>query len=315
MKIFSLLLTLLILIPVFIPGAAKAAGSEGIAVVVNNEAISNSDVDERMKLIATSTGIAKNPELMGKLRAQIIDMLIDETLKMQEAKRLKLTVSKADIDAGFAEIAKNNNIAPEDFRKMIDRTGINIETMNDQIKAQLAWGKVIQTRVRPKIEVSDSDIDTEMAKLKSKLGENQYHVAQIYLPINDAAKEADVTNFVSKLDGQLKQQPDAFPKAAQQFSQAPGAKQGGDMGWIEKGQLPDEVDALLDTLDANQISEPVKSQNAFYIIKVIEKRQMTEALLPKREQLLQKIGLQRMERAARRYMLDLRSSAFIETRA
>ncbi|PZP55969.1 MAG: rotamase [Micavibrio aeruginosavorus] len=309
MKLIATIISLLV-----ITGAAHAAGNEGIAVVVNSDAITNSDVDERMKMIAASTGIANNPDMMDKLRPQIIDMLVDEELKMQEARALKIKVSKAEIDGGFEEIAKNNNIPAEQFRQMIEKSGIRMSTMNDQIEAQIAWGKVVAAKIRPKVEVSDSDIDSEIDKLKAKMGQAQYRVAQIYLPVNDAGKEKDIVNFATKLVAQLRQQPEAFGKAAQQFSQAPGAKKGGDMGWIEKGQMPSEVDAVLDTLGPNQISDPIKSQNAYYILTVNEKRQMTEDMLPKREEILQRIGLQRMERAARRYMLDLRSSAFIETR-
>ena len=310
MKLIAALLSLLV-----ITTSAHAAGNEGIAVVVNSDAITNSDVDERMKMIAASTGIANNPDMMDKLRPQIIDMLIDEELKMQEARALKIKVSKAEIDGGFDEIAKNNNIPPDQFRQMIEKSGIRMSTMNDQIEAQIAWGKVVAAKIRPKVEVSDNDIDAELEKLKAKMGQAQYRVAQIYLPINDARKEKDIVNFATKLVSQLREQPEAFGKAAQQFSQAPGAKKGGDMGWVEKGQMPAEIDAILDVLGPNQISDPVKSQNAYYILTVKEKRQMTEDMLPKREEILQRVGLQRMERAARRYMLELRSSGFMETRA
>lgn len=311
MKIISLILALLIVLS----PQVHAAGKEGIATVVNSDAITNSDVDERMKMIAASTGIAKNPALMDKLRPQIVDMLVDESLKMQEAKALKIKVSKDEIDAGFAEVAKNNNIPAEDFKNMIEKSGIHISTIRNQIESQIAWSKVVTAKVRPRIDVSDSDVDVEMDKLKAKIGQTQYRVAEIFLPINDTAKASDVSNFVNKLVAQLREQPEAFGKAAQQFSQAPGAKKGGDMGWIEKGQLPTEIDAILDSLKPGEISDPIKSQNAYYLVTVRETRQMTEDLLPKRDDLYQRIGLQRLERAARRYMLDLRASAFIENRA
>lgn len=312
MKILSLLLTLCLLMPV----AAHAAGNEGIAVVVNSDAITNSDVNERMKLIASSTGIPQSPEAIKKLRPQIIDMLVEDTLKMQEARRIGVKVSKEEVDGGFAEIAKNNNIPADEFRKMVEKSGIQIRTLNDQIRAQIAWGKVVQSKVRSKIEVSDSDIDAELLKIKRKLGQPQYKLSEIYLPVNNAAKEGELSTFAKKLVEQLREQPDAFPKAAQQFSQSPGgATRGGDMGWIEKGQMPKEIDDKLEQLTENTIADPIKSQNAYYILMLKEKRTMTEEMLPKREDILQRIGTQRLERAARRYMLDLRSTAFIETRS
>ncbi len=298
-----------------LPATVHAAGSEGIAVVVNSDAITNSDVSERMKMIAISSGMPQTPEMMAKLRPQIIDMLIDESIQMQEARRLKVKVSKEEIDNGYAEIAKNNNIPVDKFRGMIKQSGISTKTMDQQIRAQLAWGKVVQGKVRSRIEVSDSDIDTELEKLKTKIGETQYHVAQIYVPVSDPKNDSKAQAFVNKLVSELRANPDAFAKAAQQVSQGQNAKRGGDMGWIEKGQLPAEVDAALDALQVGQISDPIKSQNSYYIVQMKEKRTMTEDLLPKREDILQRVGTQRLERGARRYMMDLRSTAFIENRA
>ena len=316
MKNFSrLVFTALILAAPFVPKISFAAGSEGIAVVVNSDAITKSDVDDRLKMIAASTGIAKKPEMVEKIRPQVIDMLVDESLKNQEARALKIKVSKDEIDKGFAEIASNNNMTPEQFQEVIEKSGINFATMRDQIHAELAWAKVIAAKVRPKIEVSDSDIDAEMNKLRAKIGETQFRIAQIYLPINDPKKEPEIAAFASKLAAQLKEQPDAFGKAAQQFSQSPSAKKGGESGWLEKGQLPDEVDAVIDGLEPNAISDPIKAQNAYYIVTLREKRQLSEDLLPKREDILQRVGLQRLERAARRYLMDLRATAFIENRA
>lgn len=308
----KLILSLAVLISL-LPLQAKA-NSEGIAVIVNSDAITNSDVESRMKMIAASTGMPRTPEMMDKLRPQIVEMLIDESLKMQEARRMKIKISKEEVDAGLAEIAKNNNIPADDFRQMITKSGIDINTMYDQIRAQLGWGKVVTAAVRSKIEVTDKDIDTELEKIRGKLGTEQFKIAQIYLPVNDPKKESDLRNFAGKLASQLREQPEAFGKAAQQFSQAPGAKQGGQMGWVEKGQLPLEIDTALSTVEAGTITDPIKAQNAYYILNVQEKRVMTEEMLPKREEVLQRIGTQRMERGARRLMMNLRSTAFIESR-
>jgi peptidyl-prolyl cis-trans isomerase SurA len=310
MRFLSLLAVLLLLCP----APARAAG-EGIAAVVNADAITSSDVNERLKLIGASTGIIRNQEMMEKLRPQVVDMLVDESLKMQAARQAGVKVSPTEIEAGFTEIAKNNNVSADAFRQMISRAGINPGTMRDQIEAQIAWGKVVQARIRPRIEVTDGDIDAELAKLRGKLGQNQYRLSQIVMPVNNPKKENDLRNFIGRLGEQLKAEPENFAKAAQQFSQAPGAKQGGDIGWMEKTQLPVELASLVEAMDGGAVAGPVKAQNAYYLLLLKEKRVLTEEMLPGREDILQKVGLQRMERASRRYMLDLRATAFIETRA
>lgn len=310
-----LFLAALAVLSVTLSGPAHAAGKEGIAVVVNQDVITVSDVNDRMNLIATSTGMPRKPELMAKLRPQMIDMLVEEQIKLQEARRLKIEVTQADIDAGFAQIAQNNNVPPDQFKKMIIASKVPIHTLEDQIRAQVAWGKVIQKRLRPQIEVSDADIDSDLEMLKAKIGKAEYKVADIFLPINEQNKDADVSAFAAKLVGQLREQPELFPRVAQQFSQAPGASQGGLIGWVSEGQLATEIDTVLPNLEVNKISDAIKTSTGYHILLVREKRQITEENLPSREAVLQRLGLDRLDRAQRRYLMDLRSSAYIESRA
>ncbi len=298
-----------------VPSAAFAAGKEGIAVVVNQDVITKSNVSDRMNLIATSTGMPRTPELMAKLRPQIVDMLVEEQIKLQESRRLKIDVTKDEVAAGFAQVAQNNNIPPEKFREMLLASKIRISTLEEQIRSQLAWGKVVQKRLRPQIEISDADIDTELEMLRAKIGKTEYRVAEIYLPVTDPKKEKEVKALAMRLSEQLDQQPELFPRVAQQFSQAAGAAQGGMIGWISEGQLAEEIDKKLPTLEQGISSNPIKTMTGYHIVVVRDKRQITEETLPSREDIMQRLGLERLERAQRRYLMDLRSSAYIENRA
>lgn len=306
----------LIAIPLLLASSQTvlAAGKESIVAVVNKNVITASDVRARMDLIAVSSGLKPSKELDDKLRPQIVDMLIDEQLRSQEADRLTLKIEPKEIDSGFEQIAKQNNIAPDVFKKALQERGININTMRDQIKAQMAWNKVIQKRIRPKIQISDADIDSELDRLKENIGKDQFNVSEIYLPVNDPKKMNDAKNFASKLAEQLKAEPDAFPKAARQFSQSPGANQGKSIGWVMAGVLPKEVDAVLPTMEKGNISTPIETQTGLYIIKLNDKRQLAADNLPSRDDITEKLGMERMDRAQRRYYQDLRSQAFIEKR-
>lgn len=293
---------------------AFAAGKEGIAAVVNQDVVTKSDLMARHDLIAASTGLPRTPELMAKLRPQIVDMLIEEEIKMQEANRLKIEVTKEEIAQGFKSIADQNKVSPQDFRKMLESSGIRVGTMEDQIRAQIAWTKVVQRKIRPQIEVSDADVDSELEQLRANIGKPQYKISEIFLPLMEGKKPAEIQSFAEKLVSQLQKKPEAFGKVAQQFSAAPGAAQGGAVGWVIGGQMPTEVDAVLPSLSPRSISNPIKTQSGFYIIFLQEKREITEALLPSREDIMQRVGGMRLDRAQRRYLMDLRSSAFVEKR-
>ncbi len=294
--------------------AAGKESKESIVAIVNKGVITASDVKARMDLIAVSSGLKPSKELDEKLRPQIIDMLIDEQIRSQEADRLGLKVDPKEIDAGFEQIARQNNIPADVFQKALQQRGVNVNTMRNQIKAQIAWTKVVQKRIRQRIAITDGDIDNELERLKDNIGKDQYNIAEIYLPVTDPTKMRQAKNFATKLAEQLKTEPDAFSKAARQFSQSPGAAQGKMIGWVMQGVLAKEVDALLPTMEKGQISSPIETSTGLYIIKLQDKRQLAADQLPSRDDLTEKLGMERMDRAQRRYYQDLRSQAFIEKR-
>lgn len=303
-----------VLLVVLLGPVKVMAAQEGIVAVVNQGVVTASDLKARLDLIAASTGLPPNKELMAKLRPQILDMLVEESIKSQEATRLNIEIDPKEIDEGFEMIAKQNNIPADVFRKALEQRGIRISTMREQIKAQLSWNKVIQKRIRPRVDVSEADIDSELEMLKANIGKTQYRVAEIFLPVSAQSPSQDVADLSRKLSDQLRATPDAFPKVARQFSQSAGAEKGGMIGWVFGGQMPEEVDAVLPTIEAGKVSSPIKTPAGYYILLVVEKRQIAEDTLPSREDLLQRIGTERLDRAQRRYLMDLMSSAFIEKR-
>ena len=86
----------------FSPHAADAARSEVIVMVVNEDAITRSDLNDRMNLIMASSGLRPTPDTVAKLTPQIVNALVDEQIRLQEARRLDLEVSQAEINEGFA---------------------------------------------------------------------------------------------------------------------------------------------------------------------------------------------------------------------
>lgn len=145
----------------------------GISVIVNEEPISQMQINDRVKLIMISSGMPQTQEVYEKVAPQVVQMLIEEKLKMQEAKRFDITVSDAEIKGGIGTIAQQNKLTPEQFEQIIAAQKIPRRTLEDQVRAQIAWGKVVQSQLRPKIEISDSDIDDELSRIKGKVPAGQ----------------------------------------------------------------------------------------------------------------------------------------------
>lgn len=298
-----------------LPAAAQSGPHpETIAAVVNEDAVSMSDLADRLRLVIASSGMPDNPDIRARMRPQILNILIEERLKLQEAARLELAVTQEEIAQGFASIAGQNNLEPEHFRALLRREGVDARTLEDQIRAEIAWSRVIQTRLRPQVVISDNEVDAVIARLRASQGKDEYLVSEIFLPVDNPADEADVRKLADRLTGQLQEGRVPFPRLAGQFSQAAGASKGGDMGWVQEGQLPDPLDRQLARMGQGELSPPVRSLTGYHILLLRGKRTISETSLPAAEEIMQKLGMERLERLQRRYLMDLKTQAFIENR-
>lgn len=296
------------------PTHSARANSETIAAIINEDIVSRSDLNDRMRLIMVSSNLADTPEIRARLTPQVINSLIEEEIKMQEAEHLELKVLQDEIDRGFKTIADQNKLTPDQFKQVLDHNKINIETIYRQIRAQLAWSKVVQAKVRPRIIVSDNDIQNMLERLQNSIGQTEYLVAEIYLPFENAEDEKNMKLLAENLIAQMQAGKAPFFKLAQQFSNAPGAANGGDLGWIQAGQMPKEVDAALAKMDTGQLSEPIHAQDGYRLVLLRDKREILEENFPSEDQIRDTIGAERLDRAQRRYYLDLKAAAFIENR-
>lgn len=296
------------------PVAAQLPRTETIAAVVNEDAVSESDVAARLDLIIASSGMPDNADIREKMRPQIINILIEEKLKLQEAERLEMEITPEDIAEGFASLAAQNNMSPEQFRAVLTRAGVSIDTLEDQIRSQIAWSRVIQTTLRPQVAIADNEVDALLSRLKANEGKTEYLVSEIFLPVEKPGDEADVRRLAERLTAQLTERQVPFQRLAGQFSQAAGASKGGDMGWVQEGQLQEPLDKALARMSEGDLSAPVRSLAGFHILYLRNKRIISAQNLPSPDQVMNTLGMERLDRLQRRYLMDLKTQAFIERR-
>ena len=294
--------------------SAARAETVGIAAVVNDDAISMTDVTDRMKLVMVSSGLPNNPEIRAKIMPQVIEGLIEEQLKLQEAKRNKLEVSDEEVNDGLKIIAEQNKYDPEQFVTLLEKSGVPRQTLLHQIEAQLAWNKVVKEVLHKRVDVSETDVDVRLERMKSKIGQTEYLVSQIFLPLDNPKRNAEVEQFAGRMARELQAKKAPFGPVAAQFSKAAGAEKGGSLGWIQQGQLSEDLDKVLLAMEEGQVSDPIKTQNGLYLLYLQKKRTLTEDAIPPRDELTNQIGFERLDRVQQRTLLDLKSAAFIDRR-
>ena len=309
---------LLALLPVSLAPSDRAGAQEtaGIAAVVNNEAISVSDLVARIDIAIAASRLRVSEELRRRLAPQVLRSLIDERLKVQEAERLGVTVSAAEMANARRNVEQRNGIAAGALEGFLSSQGLDVAAVMDQLRAEILWSKLVRGRLGAAVSVGEGEIDEALAQLEANRGRPEYRVAEIFLAVESSEREGEVRAAATSLYEQLAAGAN-FAQIASQFSQSATAAVGGDVGWVLEGDLPREIEAVLVQLQPGSVAAPVRSFDGYTIVMLLDRRTVLSGAPdagPDREAIRQEIGQRRLEMLARRYVRDLHRSAFINVR-
>jgi len=256
------------------PAAAPASRDlTRIVATVNGDVISNIDLDSRARLFAMSTGLPTTPEVLDRLKPQMLRQLIDEHLRMQEIERRHIVVPDKQIAAAIEDIEKRNGMPPGALTARLKKDGISPLTLIDQIRTQLGWTQVLRQQLGEKADITESEIADRQRALKQDVGKPEFRVGEIFIPVDDPKNDADAERFANTVIKELRAGAQ-FPLVAAQFSQSQSALNGGELGWVQPNQLDPEVAKLVEQMPVGAISNPVKVPGGLTIVTLQGKREV-----------------------------------------
>src|SRR4029077_1372481 len=153
----------------------------------------------------------------------------------------------------------------EQLRQNLKAAGASEDALRAQLTASIAWQKAVQDEYFARVDLSPQMIDAEMARNAESANRPHYHVLEIFLPVDNPELDPKVKKDAEEVENQLHQGA-PFPVVARQFSQHPSAATGGDMGWINDGQLAPELNVALGKMELGAISDPIRSTGGYYIL-------------------------------------------------
>ena len=180
----SLLAAFVLIGTALLPIGVAAQNTLRIAAVVNGDVISIFDLEARLSMIIASAGMEDRVEVRRRMGPQVLRSLIDEKLKMQEAKRLGIQVSKEDIDKALRQVAAQNRADLAQLDQILTQQGIRKEDLVDKIESDVAWVRVINKGQKTRVEVDAQAVDHFLARTKANEGKIESRVAEIFLPVD-----------------------------------------------------------------------------------------------------------------------------------
>jgi peptidyl-prolyl cis-trans isomerase SurA len=266
--------TFLVVVITLLPALASA--QVRVLARVNDDAITDFDLQQRVLFAIRTTGLQDSPDLRQRMAPQMLRQMIDERLQIQDAKRLGLKATDGEMQQRFGDIERAAGMSRGQFKQYIQSTGVSFDIAVQQIEAQIAWAKIIRRRVRPQVDVSEAEIDDALNRARSNVGKTESRVAEIFVPIDRPDMADDAKRSADRIIEQLRRGA-AFGSVAQQFSQGATAPAGGELGWVLPGSLDPALDATVERLQVRQHSEPIRSTAGWHILYVIDRRPFAAA--------------------------------------
>jgi len=243
--------------------------------IVNGDVITQTDVDQRLALLAIANGNEIPADQVDALRQQVLRNLIDETLQIQAAKTDKIEIKKADIDKTVERVASGVKQSPQQLADYLQTHGSSIESLRRQIEGEIAWSRLQRDKIESGVSVGDDEVKSILQKMNASKGTEEYRVGEIFLSSTPYTQEQTLQNATKILE-QLKNGA-SFAGYARQYSEASTAAVGGDLGWVRPEQLPTPLAAALKQMGPGTISDPIPVQGGVSIIAVQDTRKVLTA--------------------------------------
>jgi len=241
------------------------ADSDGVAAVINDFAVSDYEVRQRLNLFLATSGIQPKGDELKRIRGQIITQLENEKLELNEAIKKHITVAPSEVDNQINRMLGENHVTIEQLREVLANAGSSEDSLRRQLTAQLAWQKTVQQEYEDRINITPEEVNAELERYAEGADKPHYLVSEIFFQVDNPDKDADALKDAQSVEEQLKTGGN-FGMIAHQFSQSPSAAAGGDIGYVYDGQLAPELNAALKKMAVNTVSEPIRSIGGYYIL-------------------------------------------------
>src|SRR5579871_653988 len=294
--------------------ACKRAVPSNVAATVNGRTITYGELDKRFQAQFTSATDHPSDDQTDIQKLEVLRTLIDNEIMLQQAEKLGLMATDADVESRFAELKAP--YTQEEFQKQLEARKMTMDDMKAQLKRDLSVTKLFSKEITSHISISDHDVTDFYNANKSSFNfpEPQVHLAQVLVTPNPDPNVRNLRNDKAQNDDQARKkiemlsermrQGEDFGMLAQNFSEDPqSAPNGGDLGFVPESafeRADPEIRRVIQGASPGQITPVVKTQEGYRIFKIYSKepagqRELTdprvqqnirETLLNRKDQLL-----------------------------
>lgn len=265
-SLFRIFAASIMIIGMMALGGLNAFANIKIVAKVDGKPITNYDIDQRVSFLKAVTNLPETENIEKQIRKDALQMLVDDTLKMQAALSTNPQVRQQAngpatdlINQSFASDSESGSAA-------LRRLNLNYDAVKTKFATDLIWSGYLQDKFADKFADIDGKIDLELERIKADASQPQVNISEIVLAPEPNRPLAATMALATEMVSAIKKGAD-FNAIAQQYSAAGTAQQGGRLGWVLLERLPEKLQAMIAPLDVGGVSDPIQLDGAVYIFK------------------------------------------------
>lgn len=284
--------------------ATPPARAQAVVVMVNGEPITTYDIEQRSKLITLTTRKTAP-------RQEVIQQLIDDRLRIKEAKKFGINLSASDVDSAFAGMGQRMGLSADQLAKVLMAQGVRPETMKLRLQADSAWGALVRGRYKQSLMVGERDVRAASGDATSpeqtESYEYQLRPVVIFVPRGSSSAVVEQRKKEAEI---IRDRVQSCAEAATTFK---SLRQATIRDTIVKtsADLPANLRELLDKTPVGKMTPPEVTKQGIEMVALCD-RKVTAADTPAKRAARDKLFAQKYEAKSKSYLDDLRKGAMIE---
>jgi peptidyl-prolyl cis-trans isomerase SurA len=287
-------------------GSGSPLHAQTVAVLVNGEPITNYDIEQRSKLDFLTTR-------QHMPRQQVIDQLIDEKVKIKEAKRFGVDPTGSDIDQSYGAMASRMRITTDQLTKSLESQGIRPETLKARLKAEMVWSSLVRGRYKESLQVGEKDVAERVKEGgdPTQVEGFEYKMQPIVLLVPRGSPPSTIE--ARKREADVLRERVRSCEAANSYFKSMQNGTIRDPVTKTSGDLPAPLRELLDKTPVGHLTPPEITSKGVEMVALCE-RKATTIDTPKKREIREKMYAEKYEMKQKAYLADIRRAAMIEYR-
>ena len=284
----------------------NAIGSDQVVLTVNGEKITVKQFDKvlnaQKKIFRVQNVEELKTEELVWIKIRGLNEIIRNTLIAQEIAKENISIEQNVLESNLRK-AREGYLEGA-FEKTLDLEGISIADWEKSIEKKLLTNELIHQQVNSKVSLSDKELRDYYDK-----NHNEFHKKEQVKALHIMVESEEEIREIQK---ELRSKQKTFPALAMEYSLGPEGAQGGDLGYFEAGQMPEEFDDVF-KLKINKVSDIIKTPYGFHLLKVVDKIEERKMDFVESKSRVEKILLQHLQdQAFQKWFLKLKQNAEIE---